>query len=504
MADFNFFQRIFSSMFGNSDPEAEKKRLLKATGKAIAKSKFKFYKPGNHEVTSAFAKYFYDIYKAISPAQVLFLNIQNPEQYKRWIIEFYLTDKQRELIEKLQEDNIIEFAKNKPIDECMASIRKDLQNLASFFSAELIAKIDSLYSYLMTFKDFCTYDYFFLLKKFNSAIKERDFGTTPKFENINAEYITDDLKDFVSNAWALQYEPAIWSELFALLKQAKGAAPIPANVWSKILSRMKEIRIIGTLEMLLQLCSNNPTYKISESIKGSRVAEPYLDKIRQEAEITISKIEKQQKDTKKDKYIVQIFGTTAVIRLRYYTEGCGIAFTKNNLEGYKYAVPLNCLKAFLLDFIKKDLREFCDLVLVRGKWVSTSLGTPLSDAYNSLLETSDFITAFDNTLAEDSEYGAKFKNYMLRVSRDVEAQKVVTSLLSDVNSKAHDFISESAKKLVVIGKTIKSLIEDHEKQRPEMLINWKELDRFAETPIKEQGVEIYKKIYLFVSLMQMY
>ena len=73
-----------------------------------------------------------------------------------------------------------------------------------------------------------------------------------------------------------------------------------------------------------------------------------------------------------------------------------------------------------------------------------------------------------------------------------------------VNTDAKDLVTESSKKLIVVGKTIKALLEDHEKQRPEMLINWKEIDRFAETPIKDMGVDLYKKIYLFVSLMQMY
>ena len=80
----------------------------------------------------------------------------------------------------------------------------------------------------------------------------------------------------------------------------------------------------------------------------------------------------------------------------------------------------------------------------------------------------------------------------------------MTSLLEDVNSDAKELITESAKRLISVGKTIKALLEDHEKQRPEMLINWKELDRFAEVPIKDLGVDLYKRIYLFVSLMQMY
>ena len=48
------------------------------------------------------------------------------------------------------------------------------------------------------------------------------------------------------------------------------------------------------------------------------------------------------------------------------------------------------------------------------------------------------------------------------------------------------------------------MIEDYRKKKHEMVSNWKELDRFTETPIEELGVEVYKKIYLMVNLMQNY
>ncbi|MBR4012337.1 MAG: hypothetical protein IKI98_05900, partial [Spirochaetaceae bacterium] len=302
---------------------------------------------------------------------------------------------------------------------------------------------------------------------------------------------------------AIPLDNLLWNDVFEMLKQNRGVTPMAPNLWNKILARIKDLRISGILEMLIQLSSSDPNYKVMETQKLERIAEPYYEKIKDTAEKTIKKLEKQQKDGKKSQLAVQVFGAENVVRLKHYTENNGIAFTKKRLAGYKYAAPLNYLKAFLIDYIKKDLRDFCDLVLVRGKWTTTALASPLSDAYNALLETSDTITAFDNRLSEDGEYGAKFKNYIIRVDRDIEAQKVMMSLLDDVNTDAKDLVAESSKKLIVVGKTIKALLEDHEKQRPEMLINWKEIDRFAETPIKDMGVDLYKKIYLFVSLMQM-
>ena len=500
----NFFKKLFSSFFRSSDPLAEKKRQLKLIGKAVAKSKYKFYKPSSGEITAPFAKYFYDIYKATSQAQTLFLNTQNKEIFKNWAVHFYFQEKQHEAVENLSEEKIVEGAKTLSFDQLKEKTKTDLEVLTAFFTPEVVTKIDALYTRLIVFFAFVSYDYYFLLKKFDSSIREREFSSSPRFDNINAEYITDDLKEFVSVAYAIPLDNLLWNDVFDMLKQNRGVTPITPNVWNKILARVKDIRVSNILEMLIQLSSSDPNYKVVENPKLERIAEPYYEKIKDTAEKTIKKLEKQQKDDKKSQLVVDIFGNENVIRLKNYTENNGIAFTKKRLAGYKYAAPLNYLKGFLIDYIKKDLRDFCDLVLVRGKWSTTALSSPLSDAYNALLETSDLITAFDNRLGEDGEYGTKFKNYIIRVDRDVEAQKVMTSLLDDVNTDAKDIVTESSKKLIVVGKTIKALLEDHEKQRPEMLINWKEIDRFAEIPIKNMGVDLYKKIYLFVSLMQMY
>ena len=52
--------------------------------------------------------------------------------------------------------------------------------------------------------------------------------------------------------------------------------------------------------------------------------------------------------------------------------------------------------------------------------------------------------------------------------------------------------------------TIKQLIEDYSLSKPVLVQNWKELEKYIEMPMKDFSVGIYKKIYLFVQLMQQY
>ena len=121
-----------------------------------------------------------------------------------------------------------------------------------------------------------------------------------------------------------------------------------------------------------------------------------------------------------------------------------------------------------------------------------------------LLKISDEITAFDSDLSEDGASGLKIKNLLPKTAHDPGAENIINRVISDSNEQARGYLVTSAQDLITIGKTLKSLIEDYSKQKAEIVQNWRELERFLDHPMKEFSVGIYKKIYLFVQLMQQY
>ena len=61
-----------------------------------------------------------------------------------------------------------------------------------------------------------------------------------------------------------------------------------------------------------------------------------------------------------------------------------------------------------------------------------------------------------------------------------------------------------AQQLVTFARELKNLIEDKEKTKPQLLINWKELEHYSEKPIRDMGVNIYKMLFQFITLMQIF
>lgn len=499
----NFFQRIISAIFGSADPEVEKRRLLKAIAKDLSRSKYKFYKFSSEETLIPLAKFFFELYKIIGPAQLLFQNIQNPNTFKYAVIDFMMSEKQCQIIEMLTEESILERAKTIPAKELASKINEDLTLLSNEFDLEKIRRIDALYSKLMLFSAFCTFDYYFLLKKFDSNLHERDFNYIPRFEAIRGEYIADDLKDFIAVAWALPLSED-WSDVVSLLRDLKGIEPIAAGVWTKTINKLKDLQSSQIFEKTIQLITHDPSYTPVFTSKQERIFEPYFEKLKTQAELTIKKVEQEKTNSKAENLLQNIFGTTVVLRLKNYTESANIAFDKKRIPGYKHHLALNFMKAFLVDYLKKNIREFTDLILVRGKWVTAALSGQMSESYQTLLSISDQITEFDTMLSDESEQGLKIKNILIKADRDKEAARILRSILKDTNDKAIFLVTSGAQNLVIFARTVKSLLEDREKPQPQMLINWKELDRFVDKPIRETGIEIYKMIHQFIMLIQLY
>ena len=500
----SFFQSLFSNLFKSSNPEAEKKRKLKAIAKSFSKTKYhSFYKASTIEVLPPFAKLFYDIYKFVAPAQAIFKANQNPNLYKAQVINFSLSEKQVGLLEHFDQQKIMEMSRTIPIQQLSTKLEEEFSIFSAEFDNERMNRTENLYKAFSALQDFCCFDYYMLLKKFTNSIQEYNFNTLPNFEKINGEYITDDLKDFCAIAYAITDENLFWNDLFAFFKATQSTETITLGNWKKIIAKMKNIQQSGAFDLMIRHISGNTDYVTQIPSHYTSLIEPYMDKIQEEIRTTISKIGSQQKENKANQICEQIFGSTDFQTLHFYTTGINETFIKKELGTYIYTEPLNYLKAFLLEYVKKDIREFFDVVVVRGQW-DASLANPMSNAYQELLKISDEITAFDNDLSEDGGSGLKIKNLLPKTAHDPGAENIINRVISDSNEHAKSFLVTAAQDLITIGKTLKQLIEDYSKQKPEIVHNWRELERFIDHPMKEFSIGIYKKIYLFVQLMQQY
>lgn len=495
-----FLQDFFSSLFSGNNPEAEKQRLLRMISKDLSKTKPRFYKVSSHQVEPTFAKFFYEIYKIISPAQVMFQST-SPAALKNAVTNYYLTERQHELLEQFNEANIETLSRTVPA----AQLKKQMTGLLQEFEDGFAATRDSInqtYNKLSAFKNFCSFDFYFLLHKFDSSIRERNFNMIPRFVPINGTYIIEDLKNFIETAWAVPFDED-WSEMIQVLKAYKGVEPVSLSNWKKICARLKMIQQNRVLEMMVQVIAEEPTYREKISFSNEKILDSFLSTVKKQVNEKLDQLKKTETTSKVESILDQVFNERKIERLPNYNESTSEQFERRNLGSYIYSEPLCYLNKFLHNYVDTDLRTLSDLLIIRGKWSEPQLSTEMSNAFNTLLEMKSQLSEFDRKLSEDNEIGRKMKTLLPRSEHDkMKDKNIIAILIRDINSEAGEFLMEATQSLIAYAKNLKLLLEDSVKSRPELLINWAEINKFAEHDIRNMGITAYKKLYLFVQLLQ--
>jgi hypothetical protein len=503
--DGNLIERILSIFFGVGDSDRQKKRVLKTLGKNLSKDKYKFYKPRGKEIQPPFGRFLYEIYKSISAVRKLVQTSETGGALKMVVIDSLMDERQHEIRDNLDERVIREQVRTSDMKTVADQVKDRMIDLVGSFDANKVKRVNTLYSDLRTFVDFCHFDYYFTLKKIDSAISEDSFTYKPKFEPIDAEYVVDDIRDFLDVAGALPLE-ADWDAVFDVLAVYRNVEVVDRDQWRKIWKMLRAVLDSGVLEQIVQHAADDPYWTAKVQARNYRIVEPYLTEVKSEVESTLQKISSERRNNKIEQLVKQVFGTTVVARTKNYTDKANAQFQRLDGAEYLHTEAMNYLKAYLLDFFKKDVREIVqDLLIVRGKWVTNVQSTQISDAYHGVLGVSEQIIKLDEDLGAEGELGQKVRRALGRVvDRDRSSQKLIRELLDQINGKVLRLVNEAAQNLIIIGKNLKLLIEDIDRKEHQIITNWKELDSEIEDSLKERMSVMYKQLYYLVQLLQVY
>jgi hypothetical protein len=224
--------------------------------------------------------------------------------------------------------------------------------------------------------------------------------------------------------------------------------------------------------------------------------------MKNQTEITIQKILNERRKDKIDHLALQVFGTTAVSRMRNYTDKANLTFAKKMLGGYTYVIPANYLKAFLLDYLKSSIKKIVDVLIIRGQWSTAIISQQVSESYHQLMSLTDQLLKFDESLSDDGDRGAAIKNALHKSDRDKSMLRVLRQHLNDVNAQALKLVKESTQHLIAIAKYLRQVLDDRKNKPSEVILNWREIESVYDGDIDADVSSIYKKVYYFAQLLQ--
>jgi DNA-binding phage protein len=257
------------------------------------------------------------------------------------------------------------------------------------------------------------------------------------------------------------------------------------------------------LELIVQCGSMNPIWSSKPKFPDEHIAEAWLDFKIGKAQECVDKINTSEKNKQISVLLKEIFYGGDLTRLEFYTVARGDIYRKKDLSDFAYAEGLNYLSVFLSEYVEKDFNELFDILLIRGQWTNNSSSKEVSEAFHQLLEIPAAVSRLDESLSDDGVDGSRLKAAFIRVDRDPSQGRYINSIIETVNETALEILESSAGQLAVIDKHLKNLVDDVQKKHPELIINWKELNSVAKSPLLQQMAEDHRRINCFVQLLHL-
>ena len=497
----NVIDKIIELITGFSSDERIKIRKLKDINKKLKHLKLKFYNYKNDLIQTPFAQFFYELYRECQNFNK-YINIKvHAKSIKLILFEIFSTTRQKKLLEEFG-SGVVNQKIKKAVDKkkALSEIQNDLSEYINSFSSDIINKINITYNQIEDLSNMITYDWQYLLHKFDSEISETNFNYKPEFETIEGKYILDELVVINDYIESIDFDRD-WKYLFEYLKYISQDEGL-VKILNKLLQKCKILKNKHYLLYMVRLIYKDPFFKPKIFTSETNIVQDYLNNFKLEVKKSVDSIIKELKRERIIKLLLNIFNKTSIIRLKHYSENMNDFLMKKGVIGFKYVEPLNYLKAFLLDFCKGIIKPRIDFLLIKGTWTTNDQSLEYSSLLMDINKLSDKVLAFDNSCSEDEYYGKSIRQLAFVVAHDQRAKKIMRNTILKVDSEAEKILYESVNLLSDIIKKIKRLIDDKSSKLPKIIINFHKLEWDFPESIQESLIEIYKKLHNFINLLK--
>ncbi|MDR2598093.1 MAG: DUF5312 family protein [Treponema sp.] len=502
MAAEDLMDKVFS-FFSNDGLSDEKQNMLRGIAKELNQNKYvKFCRIRSEEVDPSFSSLLFSIYKTIYPIKEFYKDEKRLAKLKSLVVESCIDNNIKETIHQLNPAVLDAKAKTTTPEALINDIQAKVEMLVSQFNMDRINTVNHRYELAGLLGMFVNFNFAGFFKKFDQHFADGSFLIEPKFPAIKTILVIDQIGDFLSVTQSLKPEDD-WVSLLSLLKACEGHDLVIPEQFTAMIKTIREIHASNILELMVQYTLRNPVWQYKDTIIHETIGEEWLALNKAEAQAYIAKINNAKKNSQIKALTNEIFESSDLIRLENYIVQISETYRRKRVDYFLYAEGLGYLKAFLDDYVDKEIKEVCDILLIRGQWTNNLMSREMSEALHSLIDLIELITRLDVELSEDGPDGSRLRAALLRLDRDPTQARYINSIVGKVNDQAQEIINDAAQALIIIGKHMKNLIEDIKKKHPELLINWRELNFASKEPLAQRMVTDYKRINYFIQLLHL-
>jgi hypothetical protein len=498
----DLMDKVFSFFSGEGLTD-EKQNMLKGIARELNQSKYaKFFRVRTEEVDPSLLSFLFSVYKTIYPIKIFMKDEIKMARLRHIIVESCIDPYIKETVKRLDPAYLESKLYSMNGEELIAAIQGDVNLLTSQFDHNHIQNANHRYELASALSQLVNYNFPGFFKKFDPHFADGSFLVEPKFPAVKTILIIDQIGDFLTCTQALRPEED-WNGLLNILKECEGVELVIPDQFNNMLKLLREIHTTKILELMIQYTLRNPVWQFKHNVFNETIGDIWLEAKKNEAAVFIARINNAKKASQISALTKEIFESSELTRLENYTVHVSESLRKRNVDFYLYAEGINYLKAYLDDYCDKEIKELCDILLIRGQWTNNALSREMSDAFHRILDKVTSIADLDIVLSEDGADGSRLRAALLRVDRDPTQARYINSIVSKVNDEALDIINDTAQDLIIVGKHLKNLIEDVAKKHPELLVNWREINLASKEPIHQRMIGSFKKLNYFVQLQHL-
>ncbi|WP_221037294.1 hypothetical protein [Borrelia sp. HM] len=478
MGLFDFLFSIFSRQL---TPEQLKQRRLREVKNNLNKVS-NFFSASKIQALPQFAKFIYNLYKVLMPFKFFVQRYRNSNKIIHFVVEKYLNDNQKKALEYIYSfsaNDIVNFT-----SDLSKNLNNNLNYLLKNITQEQVRLIDETYGALEIFFDLVSYKYYSIIKKFDSLFPENDFIYKPRFNAISCGVILDDVKELLECIYSIR-DISVWRNLYDILVEVHGDKdnfPIKPNFWLKMFTSIIDINKKKEILYLVRYVSGEPDYLPMSNIKKSKAkAKIFFNDLTKHVSNEIAKIEILRKNNKSKILAEKLFSNTNLLSLDNYNENMNAKITSKilNTTGYIYSELLGYLKTYAVSFVKKELSDIVNVLIIKGQWKDMEVSRDISNDIHSLYGIYSSIIEFDDNLSEQGGYGSRINALLHRVSiGEKSSEKLLLNIISDINKRALILLNDYYSKIGSLTRHLKDCLSDYVKppSEKELIYNWKELD----------------------------
>jgi hypothetical protein len=425
-------------------------------------------------------------------------NAAESEQLKILAVEFHMDESLLTLKDRLAPQAIVEYAANLNNEYLSERVERDIAQFNAAFDTAFIENTDRYYNLILMFSQFVVFDFLTLLKEFDPLMSERDLNLfQPKFQEISAKRVIELIKDFLEISYPLD-ETQDWETMLNIANQYKEKLGITLDEWKTILLQLSLIQSTSILVLIVRHVDHDPLWKSIPRIQREHITDAYRTAVVDTAKICVDGIIQEREQKQLAQLLTVVFGPDEVgNRMHYYTFEEHEALRENGLEGYIYVHELNYLKAFILDFYKKDIRELFDMCELRGQWIKTDMNRQFSDNFHEVLTNFEEFLAFDESLSIENSLGAKLHSSLAKNKNQA------TIVLNTIDNRAQELLESLTKSLAGIEVLLKSLCDDQANRANQLIRNWNALE-ITGIPLRQRFADVYQKLSNFVEVLHIF